>query len=125
MAGEALVSGYVAERWVRELMTRATVLLMPSFYEGFSLPIVEAMAVGCPVICSDIEVHREVAGHAAERVAPLETQGWANAINRAVEDESWRKSRQSAGIERAKRFSWQQAANMHAQLISDIVIGAG
>ena len=124
MANEALVTGYVTEHWVVELMKRATALLMPSFYEGFSLPIVEAMAVGCPVICSDIEVHHEVAGDAVERVAPLETQAWADALNRAIEDESWRQSRRSVGIQRAKRFSWQQAANLHAQLIHDTVSGA-
>jgi alpha-1,3-rhamnosyl/mannosyltransferase len=125
MADEALVTGFLDDRRLAEVLARASALLMPSFYEGFGLPVVEAMAAGCPVICSDIDAHREVAGEAAERIAPENTGAWSDAMGRAIEDASWRRQRRTAGIERIRTFSWERAARLHAEVIADAVGDAG
>ena len=67
---------------MRELMRDARALLMPSFTEGYGLPIVEALAVGTPVIASDIPAHREVGGKFAFYLHPLDGRGWLNEITR-------------------------------------------
>lgn len=62
------------------LMAGARAVLAPSLAEGFSLPVAEALALGAPVVCSDIPVHREIAGDGATFVAPIDGRGWIEAI---------------------------------------------
>lgn len=73
-------AGGLTDAEVAALMRGAAAVLVPSFVEGFSLPLVEAEALGAPVIASDIAVHREVAGPAARLLSPLDGLGWMRAI---------------------------------------------
>jgi glycosyltransferase involved in cell wall biosynthesis len=72
--------GRVSDGLVAALMDDAQALLMPSFIEGFGLPVAEALARGTPVLCSDIPAHREIAGPVAEYLDPLNTMAWLRAV---------------------------------------------
>jgi len=102
--------GYVDDADLARLMRTAVVVTYPSRYEGFGLPVVEAMAAGTPVIASDIPVMREVAGDAALLVPPEDAAGWADAMERILEDAGLRQRLAAAGRERATRYTWERCA---------------
>ena len=92
------------------LMQAAGGLLQPSLYEGFGLPIIEAMACGCPVVASDIAVFREVTGGAAVFTAPADVDGLGRALARLVSSPGLRQELALAGIARASELSWNRCA---------------
>jgi glycosyltransferase involved in cell wall biosynthesis len=98
------VRGYVPKDELAQLYRDAAALVLPSRYEGFGLPVVEAMASGTPVVAAPDEALREVAGDAAV-FAPAEEL--AAAVERALAD---RDRLVAAGLERAQRFSWDETA---------------
>ena len=73
-------AGGLSTPGLRSLLAGARALLMPSFAEGFGLPVAEAIAAGTPVIASDIEAFREVGGDAIDYVDPLDGLGWLQAV---------------------------------------------
>ncbi len=119
-ADRTLAAGYVSDRLAGLMLASATAVLVPSTYEGFGLPVLEAMTAGSPVICSDIPVFHEVAGKAAAFVRPDDAAGWAQAMTRAVHDETWRQLTSQSGLQRVGTFSWNRAARRHAELFSRI-----
>lgn len=92
------------------LLQSAGALLQPSSYEGFGLPIVEAMACGCPVVASDIPTVREVAGEAALLVWPDDVVGFARAVESIVRTPALGRELRDRGRERASAFSWDRCA---------------
>lgn len=92
------------------LYNRAEMMVLPSFYEGFGLPVVEAMACGTPVVCSRASSLPEVAGTAALLVDPLDVDGLAGAICRVLDDRELRDSMRRAGMAQASRFDWPSTA---------------
>jgi glycosyltransferase involved in cell wall biosynthesis len=88
----------------------AACVVVPSLYEGFGLPVLEAMARGTPVACSDIPPLREVAGEAALLFSPVSALDMAMAVERLIEDKGLAHRLSAAGHERAARFSWASAA---------------
>jgi glycosyltransferase involved in cell wall biosynthesis len=103
-AGGARVVGYVRKEELAELYREAACLVFPSRFEGFGLPVLEAMASGTPVVARDDPAVREVAGDAAVLVGP---DALADGIERALDD---RARFVAAGLERAAAFSWREAA---------------
>ena len=101
----------------------ATVLVNPSRYEGFGLPMVEAMKCGIPVICTDGGSQPEIAGGAAEIVPAGDEAALAGAIKRVLEDDSLRKDLSAKGLERAKRFSWDATAAETLALYKEVLGG--
>jgi glycosyltransferase involved in cell wall biosynthesis len=89
---------------------QAAALLYPSRYEGFGLPVLEAMQLGCPVITTQCASLPEVAGEAAMFVAPDDAAGFAAAAERLLTDPLWRHDRVAAGGAQARRFSWALTA---------------
>ena len=114
--GEVLWAGYVSHEQAAGLLAAARAVLVPSSYEGFGLPILEAMAAGAPVICSTAEAFTEIAGAATERIDPADGPAWTAAIRRGIEDASWREELSRRGRAQAAKFSWQQTAAAHAKL---------
>lgn len=94
---------------LRRLYNGAAALIFPSFYEGFGLPLVEAMACGCPVVASDLPIMREVAGDAALFIDPHNPATIADALRRLVAPEV-RAGLVAAGLDRARAFSWSEMA---------------
>jgi alpha-1,3-rhamnosyl/mannosyltransferase len=92
------------------LMQTAGALVQPSVYEGFGLPVIEAMACGCPVVCSDISVFREVTGGRALFAPPMDVARLGAAMAQAAGSESLRRDLAAAGLERASQLSWDRCA---------------
>lgn len=102
--------GFVDDADLAALYNLAGLFAFPSLYEGFGLPPLEAMACGVPVVCSDTSSLLEVVGDAALTVGPLDVAGLAEAMCRAIEDESLRASLVQRGLVRATGFTWSKAA---------------
>lgn len=94
----------------------ATAVLSPSRYEGFGLPVLEAMACGAPVIASSAGAHVELVGGAGVLVAPENPLAWREACLRLFRDESLRRDLSLAGRDRAARFSWDDCAQQTLQV---------
>ena len=103
-------SGRVSHEELDRLFRDAVALVYPSTYEGFGLPLAEAMVLGCPVISSDRTALPEVVGEAGIIVASDDVDGWADAMLRLLDDEGLRTRLISAGRERARAFSPEEAA---------------
>ncbi len=102
--------GFVEDGDLPALYGGARALLMPSLYEGFGLPVLEAMACGTPVITSDVSSLPEVAGEAALLVDPYDVAALAKAIERVENDSTLRTRLISAGSQQAGRFTWEKSA---------------
>lgn len=102
--------GHISDDDLPALYTGARSLLFPSRYEGFGLPILEAMACGCPVVTSNCGSMAEVAGDAAVLVDPNDSESLAEGMQSVVEQESLREELINKGLTRAQRFSWRTAA---------------
>ena len=100
----------VSEDELPLLYASAEALIFPSYYEGFGLPALEAMACGCPVIASNASSLPEVCGQAAVLVEPHSEPAWREAILRLVRDSTLRRELSERGVERAARFSWDDCA---------------
>lgn len=112
-APEAVVTlGVVAEPQLRMLYRSAAALVYPSRYEGFGLPVLEAMACGTPVIGSRAASIPEVLGDAGILVPPDDVPGWTEAIVTVVNDEHRRGALRAAGLARASEFTWTRTARI-------------
>ncbi len=92
------------------IYSASTMLVFPSLHEGFGLPIIEAMACGVPVVCSDMEPMREVAGGAALLVDPMDEKAIAGGILKVLTDGELRRGLIQKGLKRAQDFSWEKTA---------------
>ena len=102
--------GHIAEDDLPLLLASAEALLFPSYYEGFGLPALEAMACGCPVIASRAGSLPEVCGEAAVLVDPRAPDEWREAAARICRDPPLRAALAARGIDRAARYSWNACA---------------
>jgi len=102
--------GYTPEDDLPALYSAARLFVFPSLYEGFGLPVLEAMACGAPVICSNTSSLPEVAGEAALLVNPTDAHSVQSAITRAWRDETLRADLRRRGERQAARFTWQSTA---------------
>ena len=107
--------GYVADADLPELFSGAMCFAYPSYFEGFGLPVLEAMQCGTPVIAGNRTSLPEVAGDAALLVDPFDETVIADALRNLIENPDRRNDLRVKGIERAKRFSWQQTARLTLQ----------
>ena len=114
-AENVIYAGRITDDQAALLLAGAALVTVPSFYEGFGLQVVEAVAAGTPVACSDIPVFKEVAGTGAFFVAPEDVEAWATMIRRIIEKELDERVPQ-AHDPQVDQFGWQQAAEAHAEL---------
>ncbi len=104
------LTGYVRQEDLPALYAGAMIFLFPSLYEGYGMPILEAMACGTPVLTSNVTSLPEVAGDAALQVDPLDVESISQGILRLVEDPKLREEYIRKGFERAKTFTWERTA---------------
>jgi glycosyltransferase involved in cell wall biosynthesis len=110
LAGSVRFVGPIAEPDLPALYSGALLFVFPSLYEGFGLPVVEAMACGTAVACSNLSSLPEVAGEAAYLFDPRDPAAIAAALRDLLQEPARREALQAAGKERARRFSWQRTA---------------
>jgi glycosyltransferase involved in cell wall biosynthesis len=114
-------TGWIPREDLYALYARAFAFLYPSTFEGFGLPVLEALAAGVPTACSDIEPLASTAGDAALQFDPEDEKALPDAMTRLVSDEGLRAQLAAAGPERAGQFSWETTA----RLTLDAVVEAG
>ncbi|PMP77218.1 MAG: glycosyltransferase family 1 protein, partial [Chloroflexus aggregans] len=113
-------TGYVADADLPALLAGAQAFVFPSLYEGFGMPVLEAMACGTPVITSTMSSLPEVAGDAALLVDPLDTNAIAQAIIRLCDDEDLRTDLRWRGLARVRRFTWEECARRTLEVLTAV-----
>jgi glycosyltransferase involved in cell wall biosynthesis len=103
------------------LYRRALALVCTSTYEGFGIPVLEAMSQGCPVICARTSSLPEVAGSAAEYFDPFDNDSLRQAIGKVVESNARRRELAQAGRVRSQQFSWQKCASETHRIYESLV----
>lgn len=112
--------GYVDFKDLPKLYSGAEAFVLPSIYEGFGLPPLEAMACGTPVVASDIPVFREVLGDAALLVDPHSPEEIAKGIHRVLTDKTLSKELRQRGLQRVKLYSWEKAAQETLKVFKEL-----
>ena len=102
--------GHTDEVRLAGLYRSADFTVCPSLYEGFGLPLLEAMANGCPVLATDIAAHREVAADAARLIDPKNEKGFAESLIEFARDERTRADLRARGLRRSRDFSWDRTS---------------
>jgi len=113
------ITGWVSRDDLYELYARARAFIYPSTFEGFGMPVLEALAAGIPTACSDIPPLREVAGDAAFFFDPLNEDAIAAAIEIVMNDAPLREKLSQAGPERARPFTWERSAEQTLAVLLD------
>ncbi len=121
MRDRVVCTGYVDEETLACLYSGAVAFVFPSWYEGFGLPVLEAMACGCPVICSNTSSLPEVAGDAAVLIDPRESEELTEALDRVMEDADLHQSMRRRGLARAMEFSWENTALKTLEVFAKVV----
>ncbi|MCM1003746.1 MAG: glycosyltransferase family 4 protein [Candidatus Gastranaerophilales bacterium] len=106
-----ILTGYIKEKELRNYFSNALCFIYPSLYEGFGLPVLEAMQCGCPVITSNVSSLPEVIGNAGIQINPESDKEMIEAYEKMYFDNDFRETCSKKGLERAKDFSWENCAS--------------
>ncbi len=121
---QVLFPGYIPREELPLWYNAASLFVYPSLYEGFGLPALEAMACGTPVVTSNTSALPEVVGDAGLLVEPTDAEEMADAMHRVLADLELRDTLRGKGLERAKAFSWQRAAQETAKTYDRAMSGS-
>lgn len=110
LQNDVYFTGYIPAHDLAPLYGGATCVLQPSLYEGFGFPVLEAMACGAPVICSNVSSLPEAAGDAALQIDPLDDVALAAAVQRVTQEEGLAAAMHTKGVAHAARFRWERCA---------------
>lgn len=108
--GRVVLAGFVTDSEVSALYRNALAFVFPTHYEGFGMPVLEAMEQGVPVIASDLPVIREVGGDAVIYCDPVNPKSWIFAIKNLMDHKDFGRDLVASGKARAKEFSWERCA---------------
>jgi len=120
LQGHVVFPGFIEDEDLPDLYRGAHLFVYPSLYEGFGLPILEAMACGTPVITSNMSSMPEVAGDAAVLVDPRDPKGLVSAMASVLADEALREKLRQKGIARARGFSWDAVAQKTLEVYASL-----
>ncbi len=115
-----VMTGYVEDSDLYYLYKNAYCLAMPSLYEGFGLPILEAHNFGVPVLTSDVSSMPEVSGKGSVLCDPSSAQTIANALQKILSDELFYQELSVAALKNAKKYSWQKTADLTLQAFAEL-----
>jgi glycosyltransferase involved in cell wall biosynthesis len=121
LSGHILCPGRLSQKELQLLYSYADLFIFPSLYEGFGMPVLEAMACGAPVITSRTTALGEVAGDAAMLVDPYNAREVADTIIQVLENEALRASLKAKGFERIKHYTWSQSARQTCELYASLL----
>ena len=113
--------GYVPDDLLPNLYSEATAFIFPSLYEGFGLPLVEAMACGCPTLSSNMASLPEIGGKAAHFFDPTDIGDMAEAIKKVCEDLVYRQKLAQRGPKHAKKYNWESSFKKHMDLFETVL----
>jgi glycosyltransferase involved in cell wall biosynthesis len=119
---DIITPGWVEADELLYLLQSASVFVFPSLYEGFGLPALEAMACGCPVILSKDNALEEVTMEAGVYVNPLNPEEIASAIEKFISNADYRQQKITAGLARARLFSWEETAKKSWEAIKSLLL---
>jgi glycosyltransferase involved in cell wall biosynthesis len=122
LAEKVIFTGYVDDDDLPALYRGAMLFVFPSLYEGFGLPILEAMASGLPVVASDTASIPEVAGDAAILVDPHDSRAMAEAMARVLAEDQLREALAQKGLARARGFTWDTVARKTLELYAALAL---
>jgi glycosyltransferase involved in cell wall biosynthesis len=109
----------VSEQKYHELLSQATALVSASRDEGFGIPLVEAMERGIPVVCSEIEIFKEICGPAGIYFDPNDEEGFADSIKQLTDEDVWRRYSQ-LGLVQSQNFTWEKSAAILLSVLRDL-----
>ena len=113
--------GFISDQELAKVYNLASCFLFPSFYEGFGLPVLEAMACGTPVVCSDSSSIPEVGGDAVVYCDPYDINDIKDKIEFVLKDSSLQQEMIKKGLERAQLFSWDKSADEHLKVFKSLL----
>ncbi len=116
-----VLAGFVPEEELPVFLQGCDLFVFPSFYEGFGLPPLEAMATGCPVVASNTSCMPEILGDAAEYFDPYEPEDIARALEKVLRNRALSEELRRKGLERVKRFSWQAMAKSTLEVYKKVL----
>jgi len=116
-----VILGWTDQQQIPALFANAEVFVFPSLYEGFGIPVLEAMDVKCPVLTSNTSSLPEVAGDAAYLVDPENVQEIVAGLQKILSDQDYRASLVARGLEQVKKFSWEKCARQTLKNITDVI----
>jgi glycosyltransferase involved in cell wall biosynthesis len=120
LAERIRLTGYVTDTELAALMQTCACFAYPSLYEGFGLPVIEAMEMGAPVVTSNTSSLPEVVGDAALLVDPTDTSSLAAALHRLLTEDTLATDLRRRGRERAALFTWERTAEAHLQVYREV-----
>lgn len=118
---KVVFTGYIPEHNLPVIYNLSDAFVFPSLYEGFGLPVLEAMACGTPVVTSNVSSLPEVAGDAALLINPHSIEDLADGIKRILHNDGLRKKNIANGFERAKLFTWEKCAGETLDVFSQVL----
>lgn len=113
--------GFISTQELAAVYNLAKVYCQPSFYEGFGLPVLEAMACGCPVVSSNVSSLPEIVGEAALLIKP-EVEEIIQGLEKIIGNESLRNKLKEKGLHQASKFSWQKTARQTLEIYSSVIL---
>jgi glycosyltransferase involved in cell wall biosynthesis len=113
-------TGFIPDEELDSLLRRADFLVYPSLYEGFGIPVLEAMKVGTPVITSNLTAMPEVAGGAAVLVDPYDIEQIVSQMSELLQNDKLRKELIKKGVERASHYSWERTSEQYLELYKKV-----
>lgn len=116
---DIILLGYLKEKEASLWMRNADIFLFPSLFEGFGMPLLEAMATGVPLIASNVTSIPEVVGEAGILLSPHNKEKWLASIEKILDNSHLKQKLIEKGLNRAKKFSWQKAAKETYQVIRE------
>ena len=120
-SGNIIYLGYLSEQELAYLYNLANVFIYPSFYEGFGLPPLEAMACGTPVIVSRVSSMPEICGDAAYYVDPMKMSSISEAIYTVATNENLKNILKGKGLLQAEQYNWDKSAQEHLAVFREVM----
>jgi len=114
-------AGFIPENKLNEFYNSLDVFVFPSFYEGFGLPVLEAMACGVPIITSNVSSMPELVGASGRFINTKNSNEVVNEIIQIFKDESLKEDLHKKGLNRAKEFTWEKCAKEHLKIYAELI----